>query len=46
MKILIDGDGCPVIGITIEVAKKFNKDVVIICDTSHNFSKYNPQVSY
>ena len=41
MKILIDGDGCPVIGTTIEISKKFNKEVVIICDTSHDFSKYN-----
>ena len=41
MKILIDGDGCPVIGISIAVANKFKKEVVIICDTSHDFSKYN-----
>ena len=27
MKILIDGDGCPVIGTTIEISKKFNKEV-------------------
>ena len=40
MKILIDGDGCPVIDISINIAKRFNKEVVIICDTSHNFSKY------
>ena len=40
MKLLIDGDGCPVIDISIKIAKKFNKEVVIICDTSHDFSKY------
>ena len=40
MKILIDGDGCPVIDVSINIAKKFNKEVFIICDTSHNFSKY------
>lgn len=39
MKILIDADGCPVIDITIKVAKLFNVDVIIICDTSHNFNK-------
>lgn len=39
MKILIDGDGCPVIDIAISVAKKFNIEVVIICDTSHIFNK-------
>ena len=31
MKILIDGDGCPVIDIAISVAKKFNIEVVIMC---------------
>ena len=39
MKILIDGDGCPVIDIAISVAKKFNIEVVILCDTSHIFNK-------
>ena len=39
MKILIDGDGCPVIDIAISVAKKFNIEVVIMCDTSHIFKK-------
>lgn len=39
MKILIDGDGCPVIDITIKVGKKFNMEVIIMCDTSHVFNK-------
>ena len=39
MKILIDGDGCPVIDIAISVAKKFNIEVIIMCDTSHIFNK-------
>ena len=39
MKILIDGDGCPVIDLTINIAKKFNIDVIIMCDTSHIFNK-------
>ena len=39
MKILIDGDGCPVIDIAISVAKKFNIEVVIMCDTPHIFNK-------
>ena len=43
MKILIDGDGCPVIDVSINIAKKFNKEVFIICDTSHNFSKSKGQ---
>ena len=39
MKILIDGDGCPVIDIAISVGKKFNMDIIIMCDTSHIFNK-------
>lgn len=39
MKILIDGDGCPVIDLTIKIASKFNIDVIIMCDTSHVFNK-------
>ena len=39
MKILIDGDGCPVIDLTIKISKKFNIDVIIMCDTSHTFNK-------
>lgn len=39
MKILIDGDGCPVIDIVISVGKKFNMDIIIMCDTSHIFNK-------
>lgn len=35
MKILIDGDGCPVIDLTIKVARKFNIEVIIFCDTAH-----------
>lgn len=39
MKILIDGDGCPVIDLTIKISKQFNIDVIIMCDTSHIFNK-------
>lgn len=38
MKIFIDADGCPVIGITIELAKKYGIPCVAVCDTSHTFS--------
>lgn len=39
MKIYIDGDGCPVVDITIKVAKEFNIPCTIITDTSHIFDK-------
>lgn len=34
-KILVDADACPVIDITIKVAKQFSIQVILICDTSH-----------
>lgn len=39
MKILIDADGCPVVDISIKVAKMFDIDVTLICDTSHSINK-------
>lgn len=38
MNIFIDGDGCPVIEITINIAKKYNIDVIIVSDTSHIYN--------
>ncbi len=35
MKILIDADGCPVVGLTVELAKKYAIDCIILCDTAH-----------
>lgn len=35
MKILVDGDACPVNGIIIKIAKKFDLDVTIVTDTAH-----------
>ena len=39
MRILIDADGCPVVGITIAEAKKRNVECLLLCDTSHIFEK-------
>ena len=39
MIILIDGDGCPVVDLTIKISRKFNIEVIIMCDTSHIFNK-------
>lgn len=38
-RILIDGDGCPVVDETIRLAKQFQREVIILCDTSHVFEK-------
>ena len=39
MRILIDGDGCPVVDLTIKISRKFNIEAIIMCDTSHIFNK-------
>jgi len=44
MKIYIDGDGCPVINITVKVAKQKGIECILITDTAHVFEKYDVQV--
>jgi uncharacterized protein YaiI (UPF0178 family) len=43
MRILVDADACPVKSIIVNVAKKYNMDVIMFCNTSHiikdNYSK-------
>lgn len=36
MKIYIDADGCPVVGITVRTARRYGIPCTIICDTSHS----------
>lgn len=35
--ILIDADGCPVTGLTVRIADKYNSKVIIVCDRSYIF---------
>lgn len=39
MRLLIDADGCPVVDITVRLAKKYKVECIILCDTSHYFEK-------
>jgi len=39
MRIIIDGDGCPVVDITIRIAKAHGIECIILCDTSHHFER-------
>lgn len=39
MRVLIDGDGCPVVDITVSVARELKLECLILCDTSHVFEK-------
>ena len=39
MTILIDADGCPVVDLTLQIAKQFSVPVIILCDTSHQIER-------
>ena len=38
MKIFVDADACPVVGIVEEIAKKYTIPVTLLCDTNHVIS--------
>lgn len=44
MKVLIDGDGCPVIAETERAAALYGLEVLIFCDTSHLISSRTSRV--
>ena len=39
MRILVDADACPVVDIAIELAKKYNKEIILYYDDSHQTVK-------
>lgn len=43
MTILIDADGCPVVDLTLQVAKQYSVPVIIMCDTSHQIERTGAQ---
>ena len=43
MTILIDADGCPVVDLTLQIAKQFGVPVIILCDTSHQIEREGAQ---
>lgn len=36
MKILVDADACPVVGLTVDAAKRYDLSCLLFCDTSHS----------
>ena len=46
MRILIDGDACPVLAETEEVVSEFNCELIIYTDLSHNIKSEIGQVIY
>ena len=43
MNILIDADGCPVVDLTLQIAKQFSIPAIILCDTSHQIEREDAQ---
>ena len=43
MTILIDADGCPVVDLTLQIAKQFDVPVIILCDTAHQIEREGAQ---
>jgi len=39
MRILIDADGCPVVGIAVRLARAYQLECLILCDTAHFFER-------
>lgn len=39
MKLLIDGDGCPVVDIAVRLCQKYALPCLILCDTAHAFHR-------
>lgn len=37
MKVLIDGDGCPVIHLAVTIATSYNLKVIVVCDSTHHY---------
>lgn len=44
MRILIDGDACPVMNLAIEIAKCNHIEVVVFCDTAHYIERSDIKV--
>lgn len=44
VRVLIDGDACPVIDLTLEIAKSYQLEVIIFCDTAHFIEREGAQV--
>jgi len=43
MRILIDGDGCPVVDIAVSVSQSYGVECLILCDTAHEIHRDGAQ---
>ena len=43
MRVLIDGDGCPVVDIAVGLCRERNVQCLLLCDTAHEFHREGAQ---
>lgn len=43
MKVLIDGDGCPVVDLAVNACRQYNVPCLILCDTAHRMERVGAQ---
>lgn len=43
MKVLIDGDACPVVDIVIRICRQYQLECLLLCDTAHEFHQEGAQ---
>ena len=39
MKIIIDADACPVVDVTVKIAKEKNIECIVVCDNTHTIER-------
>lgn len=39
MRVLVDGDGCPVVDIAVQLCREYRTECMILCDTAHEIHR-------
>jgi uncharacterized protein YaiI (UPF0178 family) len=43
MKVIVDADACPVVGIVLELCRQYRLPCVLVCDTAHRIEREGAQ---
>ena len=43
MRVLIDGDGCPVVDAAVRLCRQYHVTCILLCDTAHEFHRAGAQ---
>lgn len=44
MKVLIDGDACPVVNLAVGICRELHKECLLLCDTAHEMKREGAQI--